>query len=86
VAINSTESFFSVNPCRNQEKLRLADAICETYLQENYSSFLLAPNLIEGDITADSSSSALDGMIVVEIAKDTNAHTTFPGMQFMLAV
>jgi hypothetical protein len=40
---------------------------------------------MEGDFAADSSSSALDG-IVVEIAKDTSAHTSFPGMQFMLTV
>lgn len=82
-AINSTGSFFSVNPCRNQERFRLAAASCETCLQENYSSFLLASNLIQGDIAADSSSSALDRMIVVEIIKDINAHTSFPGMQFI---
>ena len=41
---------------------------------------------MEGDIAADSSSSALGSIIVVDVAKHTNAHTSFPGMQFMLAV
>lgn len=86
MTFDSTESLFFLNPCRNLEMLRLASVCCGTCLQENYSAFLLAPNLIEGSIAADSSSSALDSMIIVDVAKDINAHTSLPGMQFILIV